>query len=123
LEDNLGKKLNELGIGAGSFVTVTDDRDEKPRVDLVLAVVEESDTEDVLVLDKIEIPAKKVKVEHPVTADVNGVPTSLKAKRKADEAGLEDEHRHKMGKTKEAAADDGDVVMLGRPNEGTILID
>jgi len=123
LEDNLGKKFNELGIVAGSFITVTDDRDEEPRADLVLAVVEESDIEDVLLLDKIKIPVKKVKVEHPVTADVNGVPTSSKAKRKADEAGLEDENRHKIGKTKEAAVDDGDVVMLTHPNEGAILID
>ena len=123
LEDNLGKKLSELGIGAGSFITVTDDRDDGPRVDLVLAVVEEPDTEDVLVLDKIEIPAKKIKVEHPMTTDVNGVQISSKAKRKADEAGLEDEHRRKMGKMKEAAADDGDAVMLAHPNEGTILID
>jgi len=121
LEDNLGKTLSELGIGAGGFITVTDDGDEEPRVDLVLAVVEDPDTEDVLVLDKIDIPAKKVKVEQPVTADVNGVPTS-KAKRKADEAGLGDEHRHKMGKMKEAV-DDGDVVMLAHPNEGAILID
>ena len=120
LEDNLGKKLSELGIRAGSFITVTDDGDEEPRVDLVLAVVEDPDAEDVLVLDKIDIPAKKVKVAQP---GVNGVPTS-KAKRKADEAGLEDEQRHKMGKTKEAVDDEnGDVVMLAHPNEGTIVID
>lgn len=124
LEDNLGKKLRELGIGAGSFITVTDDRDEEPRVALVLAVVEKADTEDVVVLDKVEIPAKRVKIEHPTTADINGAPISSKAKRKADEAGLEDEHKRKMGKMKETADDDdGDIVMLGPPNEGVILID
>lgn len=40
LDDNLTKKLGELGVKADTFLTVVDDDDEDPRVNLSLAVME-----------------------------------------------------------------------------------
>lgn len=40
LDDNLGKKFGELGIKKGSFLTIADEDETEPRVDLVLAVEE-----------------------------------------------------------------------------------
>lgn len=36
LEDNLPKKLVDLGVKDGSFITVVDEEDEEPRVNLEL---------------------------------------------------------------------------------------
>ena len=40
LEDNLSKKFHDLGIKAGSFLTVVDDEDDDPRVNLSLTISE-----------------------------------------------------------------------------------
>lgn len=40
LEDNLGKKLSELGVEKDSFVTVIDEEDDSPKVNLELLVAE-----------------------------------------------------------------------------------
>ncbi|MCJ1230838.1 E1 ubiquitin-activating protein uba2 [Toensbergia leucococca] len=42
LEDNLPKKLRDLGIGSDTFLTVIDDDDDNPRVNLSLSVSEQS---------------------------------------------------------------------------------
>jgi ubiquitin-like 1-activating enzyme E1 B len=39
-DDNLGKTFAELNIGADNFLTVVDDEDESPRVDLSLTIVD-----------------------------------------------------------------------------------
>lgn len=41
LEENLSKKISEMGIQHGEFVTVVDEEDDNPRVDLVLEIAEE----------------------------------------------------------------------------------
>ena len=41
LEDNLPKKFSELGVKADSFVTIIDDEDENPRVNLSLSISEQ----------------------------------------------------------------------------------
>jgi ubiquitin-like 1-activating enzyme E1 B len=41
LEDNLSKKFSEMGIQSGGFVTVVDEEDENPRVNLVLEIAEQ----------------------------------------------------------------------------------
>ena len=41
LEDNLTKKLSDLGIRADTFLTVVDDDDENPRVNLSLSISEQ----------------------------------------------------------------------------------
>jgi ubiquitin-like 1-activating enzyme E1 B len=40
LEDNLPKKLASLGVTSDSFITIVDEEDEEPRVNLELRVVE-----------------------------------------------------------------------------------
>lgn len=40
LEDNLPKKLSELGIKNKTFITVVDEEDEEPRVNLEILVAE-----------------------------------------------------------------------------------
>jgi ubiquitin-like 1-activating enzyme E1 B len=44
--ENLGKKLSELGIKGDSFLTVIDEADEDPRVNLILSVQEATTTTD-----------------------------------------------------------------------------
>ena len=41
LDDNLSKKFSDLGIEADSFLTVVDDDDENPRVNLSLSISEQ----------------------------------------------------------------------------------
>ena len=41
LDDNLSKKFSDLGIKADSFLTVVDDDDENPRVNLSLSISEQ----------------------------------------------------------------------------------
>ena len=41
LEDNLPKKLGELGIKVDDFITIIDDEDDNPRVNLSLAIAEQ----------------------------------------------------------------------------------
>lgn len=40
LEDNLPKKLSELGVKKESFITVVDEEEEEPRVNLELVLSE-----------------------------------------------------------------------------------
>jgi len=40
LDDNLPKKFNDLGIKADSFLTIIDDDEENPRVNLSLSISE-----------------------------------------------------------------------------------
>lgn len=41
LEDNLSKKLSELGVKGETLVTVVDEEDEQPRVNLELLIHEQ----------------------------------------------------------------------------------
>lgn len=41
LDDNLSKKFSDLGIKADSFLTIIDDDDENPRVNLSLTISEQ----------------------------------------------------------------------------------
>ena len=41
LDDNLPKKFRDLGIKADSFLTIIDDDDSNPRVNLTLAISEQ----------------------------------------------------------------------------------
>ncbi len=44
LEDNLSKKFSELGVGVDSFLTIIDDDEENPRVNLSLSISEKYDS-------------------------------------------------------------------------------
>ena len=109
LEDNLPKKLSELGVEKDSFITVVDEEDDNPRVNLEILVSERSvDQNNTLRYQQLtftrtddkspisleasdaDIPRKPKPAgeqQPPVNAQENGI--SGKLKRTADEAGLE----------------------------------
>jgi ubiquitin-like 1-activating enzyme E1 B len=84
MDDNLPKKLAELGVGGQSFLTIVDDEDyddseEEPRTNLVLAVVAqavEEGTDPVSLPGEVKIsrqPKKPLSDETDVVSSGNGV--------------------------------------------------
>ncbi|KAI9772184.1 MAG: E1 ubiquitin-activating protein uba2 [Candelina submexicana] len=65
LEDNLPKKFTDLGIKGDSFLTVVDEDEENPRVNLVLAITEQS----------IPVPSKPIVVPKPLNVARKPRPT------------------------------------------------
>ena len=134
LEDNLEKKLEDLGIKADSFLTVIDDEEENPRVNLQLALSAKSFPEDskpVVLSTKPEIARRPRRVAMSETnGGINGVgaPNSSKPpgknKRAADEAGLDEETPQKKVQSQvKAATSDGDsTIVLNDEAEGAIVI-
>ncbi|OCL14106.1 ubiquitin-activating enzyme E1 3 [Glonium stellatum] len=132
LDDNLPKKFGELGVKGDSFITIVDEQDENPRVNLVLAISEKSlpeDSKPIHLAEKLDI-ARKPKPSTPIetnghaVAVTNGV--NGKRKRDAAEADLEDDLVRKRGKVAEQssiAAQNGDVIVLDDSTNGAILID
>lgn len=120
LEDNLDKSFRELGIGGGTFLTITDEREEDAKVDLVLSVKEGEGGELVLLTEKLDIPKKVIvsKAAEEVVAAVN----AKGMKRKADEAELGDGNPKKKGKAVDNG-DDGEVIMVDDSGDGSILIE
>ncbi|KAK0659990.1 SUMO-activating enzyme subunit 2 [Lasiodiplodia hormozganensis] len=110
LDDNLPKKFSEIGLKADSFVTVIDEEDENPRVNLVLSITEQTLPEDAKPIhlpEKLEIPYKP-KTAHGEPSELNGngavVTNGVDGQRKrtAETAGLEeDEKLRKRGKVAE----------------------
>ncbi|GIJ91999.1 e1 ubiquitin-activating protein uba2 [Aspergillus pseudoviridinutans] len=129
LEDNLPKKLSDLGIKNESFLTVVDEEDEQPRVNLELVVLvpekpEPSEAEKPVSLEKmIDIPRKPKAREPPVPEPVNGA--AVTGKRKAEEAGLTDgDERSKRIASAPVAEGDGEhPIVLDAADGGAILID
>lgn len=77
LEDNLEKKLTELGIDDASFILVKDDDEDEPRVDLQLAVLAKEAAEgqnSITIAEKeghaIELPKKPKKDSQALAADL-----------------------------------------------------
>lgn len=76
--ENLSKKLSDLGIKGESFLTVTDEDEENPRVNLVISVQEAKDTTDKPIkvagasVKEIQIPRRPKSVSVPVT-EPNGI--------------------------------------------------
>ncbi|KAK4983734.1 E1 ubiquitin-activating protein uba2 [Elasticomyces elasticus] len=131
LDDNLSRTLSSLGIKDGSFVTVIDDDDMDPRVNLVLAVEERPAAGDVTALslfpELLHIPRRpKAPIQTNGHADGAAKPVEMvdtvKRKRVASEAELEDEQRKKRGKVMEQPAG-GDVIMVEDTGGGAIMID
>ena len=149
LEDNLEKKLEELGIADASFIIIKDDSDDDtPRVDLQLAVeVKTEDAESTapavqLVLkegETLEVPRRPRK-KHLAGVPQNGVngtsteaanengdaapSTKGKRKRDADEAELdltEGTPVKKMHLSK--PADEQEVLVVEDDDSGAIVLD
>ena len=146
LDDNLGKKLCELDIRQDSFLTVVDDEDENPRVNLVLSISETTtlpgEAKPIALSEKIEIarrikqPAATPKANGSTNgklasngASTNGAPG--KRKRNTDDeedvTGLDVRAVKKRGKaseTKDPATDDDDILLLmSTGNDRAIVID
>ncbi|GIK05657.1 E1 ubiquitin-activating protein uba2 [Aspergillus viridinutans] len=129
LEDNLPKKLSDLGIKNESFLTVVDEEDDQPRVNLELVVLvpekpEPSEAEKPVSLEKmIDIPRKPKAREPPVPEPVNGAAAT--GKRKAEEAGLTngDERAKRIASAPVAEGDGEHPIVLDEADGGAILID
>lgn len=125
-EDNLPKKLSELGIKDETFLTIIDEQDENPRVNVVFSISDQKidDEKPIRLTEELQIAPKPKKPDAVIT---NG--TSLvvgKRKRDATDLEPEDELVRKRGKVAEeskAAQLNGEVIVLDDNNDGTILID
>ncbi|KAF2804850.1 putative ubiquitin-like activating enzyme [Mytilinidion resinicola] len=131
LDDNLSKKFPELGVNGDSFLTIIDEEDENPRVNLVLAISElplPKDSKPIHLPEKLSIARKPKQTPAPSETNVNGAVTNgaVKRKRDADEAELEDELIRKRGKVAEEsskAIQNGDAIVLDDSADGAIVID
>lgn len=132
LEDNLEKKFSELGVKADSFLTIIDDDEENPHVNLSLSISEKSlpeDTEPISLPADIEVPRKQTGEPDHVQPNGNGILHALTAssKRKRagsslEEPGIEGRQPMKRGKVQDAPEPD-DVVLVDGSGNGAIVID
>lgn len=139
LDDNLSKKFSDLGVKADSFLTVIDDDEEDPRVNLSLAILEKTlpkDTKAVQLPKEIDIARKPKDAPAPVTnGDTNGhvnghvtaSPVGMKRKRSLEEPENGLEQGNKRGKiqmpSKAIGFQDDDLVIADDSNDGAIVID
>ncbi|KMP02709.1 E1 ubiquitin-activating protein uba2 [Coccidioides immitis] len=129
LEDNLPKKLSELGVEKDRFVTVIDEEDQRPKVNLELLVAERRAPEpespisletEVTIPAKPNVPAPEV-TTNGAAEQTNGTPG--KRKRTAEEAELEngDPLARKVAKIDTNGGDINPIVL--DDDTGAILID
>ncbi|MCJ1256939.1 E1 ubiquitin-activating protein uba2 [Lignoscripta atroalba] len=132
LDENLSKKFIDLGIKADSFLTIIDDDENNPRVNLSLSISEKTlpeDSKPILMPESLKI-GRKPRVTGELlpngftdakTAHTNG--TGTKRKRDADEAGLDEDLISKRGKVHELPPKKDDPVVLNDTGNGAIVID
>ena len=142
LDDNLEKSLRDLGVKADSFLTIIDDDDQNPRVNLSLSISEQTLPDDVKPIQlppgNLDIPRKpKPTPTAPVVTNgdtanghaenTNGVGT--KRKREPEESDLRSSQDAKRGKLQQknmkAEAYHGDNVVIADDGDGdgAIVID
>ncbi|KAL8776688.1 MAG: hypothetical protein Q9213_008176 [Squamulea squamosa] len=132
LDDNLSKKFSELGVNNDSFLTIIDDDEENPRVNLSLSIWEKSlpeHSKPVTLPQQLDIPRKRTidttKAHEHTNGDV--APPTVPGKRKRagsslDEPGIEGQKVAKRGKV-QATDQEDDVVLVDGPSQGAIVID
>lgn len=123
-EDNLIKKFADLGLKADSVITIIDEGDDDPRVNLSLSISEQALPEDkqpVLLFEKIDIPRKP--------KQANGANGSSAPN------GNDDHHREKRKRTasittepepkgkKQAAGTVEDALLVEDPSGGAIVLE
>ncbi|SLM36487.1 ubiquitin-like activating enzyme [Lasallia pustulata] len=132
LDDNLSKKFSDLGIKADSFLTVIDDDEDNPRVNLSLSISEQTlpeDSKPVMIAGDLTIARKpKMNSEALPNGAVNGAASTngsgTKRKRSADEASINQlEQISKRGKVKETSSNGDDLVVLDDAGDGAIVLD
>ncbi|KAE8152908.1 hypothetical protein BDV25DRAFT_150379 [Aspergillus avenaceus] len=129
LEDNLPKKLADLGIHHGSLITVVDEDDAEPRVNLQLAIVAETsgpNTDTPVTMEKIpEIP-RRPSVSAPAASEqINGTSDPNPRKRDAETAGLSngDNRTKRVAGEPVTDGDEENPIILDEAPGGAILID
>ncbi|PGH03473.1 ubiquitin-like 1-activating enzyme E1 B [Blastomyces parvus] len=137
LDDNLPKKLKDLGVSNDSFLTVVDEEDENTRVNLDLLVSErlstDTTTKPISLPADLDIPRKPALDIANGGVNTNGtiLPTNGtvtgKRKREADE-NLEDKDDKSAKRLAKMSVVDGDGDIADQPiiledDSGTILID
>jgi ubiquitin-like 1-activating enzyme E1 B len=138
---HLEKTFAELGLKADTFITVFDEADEDAKVDIIFSVIEKEIADDAppLSLPEEVVIAKKPEKSTPQingTAETNGKidatmhpttngTTNGATKRKASDAGLEEDITRKKGKVMEQPGSNGtsadDVVVI--EDDGAIVLD
>jgi ubiquitin-like 1-activating enzyme E1 B len=127
---HLEKTFEGLGLKADTFITVFDEADEDAKVDVVFSVIEKEVEEDAkpLSLPEEVIIAKKPKKPEPETNGHSKIDATMHngtngaTKRKADEAGLEDDITRKKGKVMEEPSTNGDDIVVVE-DDGAIVLD
>ncbi|KAI9787154.1 MAG: E1 ubiquitin-activating protein uba2 [Geoglossum umbratile] len=126
LDDNLEKKLSDLGIKGDSFLTVIDEDEENPRVNLVLSISEK------------KLPVGSKPIVHPANIDIARKPKKpLAASRDAITNGHTNGVGGVVGKRKRSTEDvieqpkkkgklvpkDDDLIVLDDTGNGAIEIE
>ncbi|KAA8650930.1 E1 ubiquitin-activating protein ubaB [Aspergillus tanneri] len=131
LEDNLPKKLSDLGVKDESFIIIVDEEDDEPRVNLELIAVTKKcesspDEQRPVSLDKVPQIPLKPKAPAPTTDEhTNGTLGLNKRKRDAEEAGLSNgnDRAKRMASVSVADGDGARPIVLDEAQGGAILID
>lgn len=142
LDDNLSKTFSDLGIKVDNFLTVIDDDEKSPRVNLSLSISERTlplDSKPVLLPQKIEIPVKPTISNASVTnGEVNGstMPlngTAAKRKRSPDDSSYDQEQllkrkreaelENEQPSSKSGTNKPEDTIILDDSHNGAIVID
>ena len=136
LDDNLSKKFSDLGVKADSFLTVIDDDEENPRVNLSLAILEKTlpeDTRAVQLTKDLQIAHKPKDAPPPAVTngDINGhaaaPPVGTKRKRSLEDSENSLQQDSKRGKiqmpSQAIGFQDDDLVIADDSNDGAIVID
>lgn len=131
LEDNLSKKFSDLGVRDDSFLTIVDDDEDNPRVDLSLSVSQKSLPESekpVLLPSGFEVPRKPTIDAEQIQQKVNGTitPPTSQGKRKRElsleEPGIDGQLPTKRGKVQNGSQDD-ELIIVEDSSNGAIVID
>lgn len=135
LDDNLKKKLTELNIGHDSFLTITDEDDESPRVNLLLSVIDkcQSDSASIRMVDTFDIirktnpikPTSETGQRAAVSLNGHGTGATGKRKRNAEEADLQTVAKRGKGSVTDNSriSDADDVIFVDGNGEGAIVLD
>ncbi|KAL8827381.1 MAG: hypothetical protein Q9170_007037 [Blastenia crenularia] len=130
LDDNLSKKFSELGVKGDSFLTVIDDDEENPYVNLSLSISEKElakDSKPLALPTDFQLPRKQLVDSSKVRENGNGVVTpTAPGKRKRtgslEESTIEGRLPVKRGKV-QAPSEEDDFVLVNGANHGAIVID
>jgi ubiquitin-like 1-activating enzyme E1 B len=137
---HLDKTFEELEQRADTFITVFDEADEDTKVDVVFSVIEKefaNDADPINLPKELKVPKKpKVpaaesnghviangKIDATMHSNTNGVAHGA-TKRKASDAGLEDDLVRKKGKVMEQSQANGDAHgIITIEDDGAIILD